>query len=74
MHNSIDFCVNFEVLYLLFISDRTNVLIVGAGGLGLWTLKLAQTLIEADCSKIHVTVADTSVSRIFFNARYSQNR
>lgn len=41
-----------------------NLLIVGAGGLGLWTVKLAQHFIDSDCSKVHVTVADTNLNKL----------
>ena len=39
-----------------------NLLIVGAGGLGLWTVKLAQHFIGSDSNTVHITVADTNVS------------
>lgn len=44
-----------------------NVLINGAGGLGLWTLRLANYYIGAisseSCSRIHLIVADPNVSK-----------
>ena len=44
-------------------TDRpTNVVIVGAGGMGLWTLKLANHLLSGDISRVRLTVADTNVS------------
>jgi len=40
-----------------------NVLIVGAGGLGLWTLKVAEYEIgEENVGRVRLTVADSSVS------------
>lgn len=47
----------------LFFSATVNVLIVGAGGLGLWTVKVAQALIGTHGNKVRVTVADNSVSK-----------
>ena len=45
-----------------FSSDKVNLLIVGAGGLGLWTLKLVKYFIGNICGgKLRVTIADTSV-------------
>ena len=37
-------------------------LIVGAGGLGLWTLKIAEYAMGADSDRVRLTVADSSVS------------
>ncbi|XP_041365170.1 zeta-crystallin-like isoform X2 [Gigantopelta aegis] len=41
-----------------------NVLIVGAGGLGLWTLKIANYLISGNCSEIKLFVADNSIDKL----------
>ena len=41
-------------------------LIVGAGGLGLWTLKIAEYVIGADSDRVRLTVADSSVSLLYF--------
>lgn len=51
-------------LKMLNNPDITTVLIVGAGGLGLWTLKLAQQFISGDCKRIHVVVADTNIEKL----------
>ena len=48
-------------LTIVFLGD-INLLIVGAGGLGLWTVKLAQHFIRSDSNTVHITVADTNVS------------
>jgi len=42
-------------------ADIINLLIVGAGGLGLWTLKVAEYYLGANQSRVRLTVADTSV-------------
>ena len=41
-----------------------NVLIVGAGGLGLWVLKLAQWMIGESNSNIRLFVADNSIDKL----------
>ena len=47
------------------VAGIINVLIVGAGGLGLWTLKVAEYEVgEANMSRVRLTVADSSVSCI----------
>ena len=43
------------------LSDIINLLIVGAGGLGLWTLRVAEYYLGANQSRVRLTVADTSV-------------
>jgi len=56
-----------------------NLLIVGAGGLGLWTLKVAEYYLGTDLSRVRLTVADTSVrthrsvSEIYSNFNSSRN-
>jgi len=42
-------------------ADIINLLIVGAGGLGLWTLRMAEYYLGANQSRVRLTVADTSV-------------
>ena len=37
-------------------------LIVGAGGLGLWTLRLAEYFVGPNSDRVRLTVADSSVS------------
>ena len=37
-------------------------LIVGAGGLGLWTLKIAEYVTGTNSDRVRLTVADSSVS------------
>ena len=49
---------------LFCISACVNVLIVGAGGLGLWTLKIANYLIGGNCSEIKLFVADNSIDKL----------
>ncbi len=39
-----------------------NVLIVGAGGLGLWTMNLSEYYLKHDDNRVKITVADTNVS------------
>jgi len=39
------------------------VLLVGAGGLGLWTLKIAEYVFEDNIDRVRLTVADSHVSR-----------
>jgi len=41
------------------------VLIVGAGGLGLWTLKIAEFVVGADSDRVRLTVTDSSVSLMY---------
>lgn len=44
-------------------TDVVNVLIVGAGGLGLWTLRLAEYYITTtSSSRVRLVVADANVS------------
>jgi len=38
------------------------VLIVGAGGLGLWTLKIAEYVVGTNTDRVRLTVADSNVS------------
>ncbi|XP_013391475.1 geraniol dehydrogenase 1 isoform X1 [Lingula anatina] len=52
------------VEYMLQNRNCVNILIVGAGGLGLWTIKLAKALISGDCNRVHITVADTSIDKL----------
>jgi len=58
-------CV-YRVMSLLCVCVHAgvlNVLIVGAGGLGLWTLKVAEYEIgEENVGRVRLTVADSSVS------------
>jgi threonine dehydrogenase-like Zn-dependent dehydrogenase len=41
-----------------------NVLVVGGGALGLWSIKLAQYLMGRDCNNVRVFVADNSIDRL----------
>lgn len=54
-----------QKLSLANAENPTNILIVGGGGLGLWTLKMCQYLIGDTCSdRIHITVADVSIEKL----------
>lgn len=46
------------------VKSCVNVMVVGAGGLGLWTLKLAHYLMGRDCNNVRVFVADNSIDRL----------
>lgn len=46
------------------VKSCVNVLVVGAGGLGLWTIKLAKYLMGRDNSSVRVFVADNSIDRL----------
>lgn len=48
----------------MFLSACVNVLIVGAGGLGLWTIRLAQYLLGRDCSNVRIFLADNSIDKL----------
>ena len=48
--------------YTLCDVDIVNVLIVGAGGLGLWTLRVAEYFLGVNQSRVRLTVADSNVS------------
>ena len=52
----------FHIFHIFYSPERPcNILIVGASGLGLWALKMAQYVLG--CSEnIHITVADVCVS------------
>jgi len=45
----------------MLFADIINLLIVGAGGLGLWTLRVAEYYLGANQLRVRLTVADTSV-------------
>jgi len=46
------------------VKSNVNVLVVGGGALGLWTLKLSQYLMGRDCSNVRVMVADNNIERL----------
>jgi propanol-preferring alcohol dehydrogenase len=46
------------------VKSCVNVLIVGAGGLGLWTIKLAKYLMGNDCSCVRLFVADNNIDKL----------
>ena len=50
---------------MTFIADIINVLIVGAGGLGLWTLQVAKYYLGTNESRLRLAVADGSVCTSF---------
>ena len=49
---------------LPLFSANVNILVVGGGVLGLWTLTLSQYLKGRDCSNVQVFVADNSIERL----------
>jgi len=59
--------MNHDIMNYLSVVYSTltaivNILIVGAGGLGLWTLKLAEYYIGTNNTNVRLAVADTNVS------------
>jgi len=54
-------------------ADIINLLIVGAGGLGLWTLKVAEYYLGTNQSRVQLTVADTSVCTHYSMSKIFQN-
>ncbi|BFZ15706.1 hypothetical protein BsWGS_18745 [Bradybaena similaris] len=57
-------CARNHVERLQKVKSCVNVLIVGAGGLGLWTIKLAKYLLGDDCSSVRIFVADNSIDKL----------
>ena len=51
-------------IFLSSLTATVNVLIVGAGGLGLWVLKLAQYMIGESNSNIRIFIADNSIDKL----------
>ncbi|KAL3843287.1 hypothetical protein ACJMK2_021229 [Sinanodonta woodiana] len=49
---------------LLEVKPCVNVLIVGAGGLGLWSIRLAQFLMGRNNSAVRIFVADNSIDKL----------
>ena len=50
-------------MYVTF-ADDFRVLVIGAGGLGVWALKMAEYVMrdsQLTKDRVHITVADTSV-------------
>ena len=70
MDANFEMCISSVKIYFYHafcLPGIVNVLIVGAGGLGLWTLRLAEYYIGSNSSRVRLTVADTNVSfRIVF--------
>lgn len=50
--------------YLCLVTACVNVLVVGGGGLGLWTIRLAQLLMGSLCNSIKLFVADNSIDKL----------
>ncbi|XP_060062423.1 uncharacterized protein LOC132542987 isoform X1 [Ylistrum balloti] len=46
------------------VKSCVNVLVVGAGGLGLWAVKLAQFLVGSQSNNIRLFVADNSIDKL----------
>jgi len=46
------------------VKSCVNVLVVGAGGLGLWTIRLAQLLMGSLCNSVRLFVADSSIDKL----------
>ncbi|XP_046339557.1 alcohol dehydrogenase-like isoform X2 [Haliotis cracherodii] len=46
------------------VKSCVNVLIVGAGGLGLWSLRIAQYIMGPNCSNVKLFVADNSIDKL----------
>uniref|UniRef100_A0A0B6ZCK1 Enoyl reductase (ER) domain-containing protein n=1 Tax=Arion vulgaris TaxID=1028688 RepID=A0A0B6ZCK1_9EUPU len=57
-------CARHHIEKLLKVKSCINVLIVGAGGLGLWTIKLAKYLLDNDCSSVRIFLADNSIDKL----------
>ncbi|CAG5133460.1 unnamed protein product [Candidula unifasciata] len=57
-------CARNHVERLQKVKSCVNVLIVGAGGLGLWTIRLAKYLLGDDCSSVRIFVADNSIDKL----------
>jgi len=55
---------------LFMCADVINLLIVGAGGLGLWTLRVAEYYLGSNQSRVRLTVADTSVCAVHIYTLY----
>ncbi|KAL3843297.1 hypothetical protein ACJMK2_021238 [Sinanodonta woodiana] len=49
---------------LLVVKPCVNILIVGAGGLGLWSIRLAQSLMGRNDSTVRLFVADNSIDKL----------
>jgi len=46
------------------VKSCVNVLVVGGGGLGLWTIRLAQLLLGNLCNSVRLFVADNSIDKL----------
>lgn len=57
-------CAKPHVEKLRKVKSCVNVLIVGAGGLGLWTIKLTKYFLGCDCNNVRVFVADNSIDKL----------
>lgn len=57
-------CAKPHVEKLRKVKSCVNVLIVGAGGNGLWTVQLAKYLMGRQCNNVRVFMADNSIDRL----------
>lgn len=57
-------CAKPHIEKLRRVKSCVNVLVVGAGPLGLWTIKLAKYLMGNECSNVRVFMADNSIDKL----------
>jgi D-arabinose 1-dehydrogenase-like Zn-dependent alcohol dehydrogenase len=57
-------CAKPLVEKLRKVKSCVNVLVIGAGGRSLWTIKLAKYFLGRDCNNVRVFVADNSIDKL----------